>query len=111
MVRNVEFILQSTLRDRCHWCWQYSVLRRSAGEVTLTLVFDSHLHYPTEIDRTLNEATVDKNLQYRVDYDNRPSQVISFILWLGRLGVYTVNLCDFYFYRLIGKLQSGSHPT
>ena len=38
-----------------------------------------HLHYPTDIYRTLNEVPDDKVLQYRVDYNNRPSHVISFI--------------------------------
>ena len=38
-----------------------------------------HLHYPTDIDRTLNETGVDKVLQYRDDYDNRPSHVIDFM--------------------------------
>jgi hypothetical protein len=31
------------------------------------------------------------------------------LLFLVRLGVYTVNLCDFYFYRLIGKLTAFLH--
>ena len=38
-----------------------------------------HLHYPTDIDRTLNETATDKVLQYRVDYNNRPSHVIVFM--------------------------------
>ena len=36
-----------------------------------------HLHYPTDIDRTLNETDADKILQYRGDYKNRPSHTIS----------------------------------
>ncbi len=40
---------------------------------------NGHLHYPVDIDRTLNETDVDKILQYRDDYNNRPSHVISFI--------------------------------
>ena len=39
---------------------------------------DGHLHYPTDIDRTLNEDDTDKVLQYRVDYNNRPSHTIVF---------------------------------
>ena len=38
-----------------------------------------HLHYPTDIDRTLNETVVDNVLQYRTDYNNRPSHVIVFM--------------------------------
>ena len=33
----------------------------------------------TDMDRTLNEADVEKNLQYRDDYNNRPSNDISFM--------------------------------
>ena len=40
---------------------------------------NGHLHYPVDIDRTLNETTTDKILQYRDDYNNRPSHTISFI--------------------------------
>ena len=68
---------------------------------------NGHLHYPTDIDRILKETDHDKNLQYRADYNNRPSHDISFIPDITTTsGVYTVNLCSFYFYRLIGKLTS-----
>ena len=40
---------------------------------------NGHLHYPANIDRTLNEAAADKVLQYRADYNNRPSHTISFM--------------------------------
>ncbi len=40
---------------------------------------NGNLHYPTDIDRTLNEVATDKILPYRVDYNNRPSLVISFM--------------------------------
>ena len=40
---------------------------------------NGHLPYPTDIDRTLNEDAVNKILQSRADYNNRPSHVISFI--------------------------------
>ena len=40
---------------------------------------NGHLHCPTDIDRTLNESAADKVLQYRADYNNRPSHVITFI--------------------------------
>ncbi len=35
------------------------------------------LHYPADIDRIQNEGAPDKILQYRVDYNNRPSHAIS----------------------------------
>ena len=37
---------------------------------------NDHLHYPTDIDRTLNETVTDNVLQYHTDYNNRPSHVI-----------------------------------
>ena len=40
---------------------------------------NGHLHYPTDIDRTLNESDTDNVLQYRPDYNNRPSHTITFI--------------------------------
>jgi hypothetical protein len=40
---------------------------------------DGHLHYSTDVDRTLNESPPDKNLQYRADYNNRTSHAISFM--------------------------------
>ena len=36
------------------------------------------LHYPNDIDRSLNEAPVDKIRKYRTDYNNRSPNVISF---------------------------------
>ena len=48
----------------------------SAGEVAPALV---PLHYPADIDRTLNEAAADKVLQYRADYNNHPSHAIAFM--------------------------------
>jgi hypothetical protein len=40
---------------------------------------NGHLHYPHDVDRTPNEAAADKIRQYRADYNNRPSNAISFI--------------------------------
>ena len=40
---------------------------------------NGHLHYPNDLDGPLNEAVIDKIRQYRADYNNRPSHVISFI--------------------------------
>ena len=40
---------------------------------------NGHLHYPTDIDSTLNETATDKVLQYRPDYNNRPSHDIVFM--------------------------------
>ena len=67
---------------------------------------NGHLHCPADLDRTLNEAAADKVLQYRADYNNRSSHSIAFLSANASTGVYTANLCDFYFYRLIGKLTA-----
>ena len=40
---------------------------------------NGHLHYLNDLDRSLNEAASDKIRQYRADYNNRPSNGISFI--------------------------------
>ncbi len=37
-----------------------------------------HLHYPDDLDRSLNEAATDKIRQY-ADYKNRPSNASSFM--------------------------------
>ena len=42
---------------------------------------DGQLHYPrpTDIDRPLNEAAADKMRDCRAEYNNRPSNAISFM--------------------------------
>ena len=42
---------------------------------------NEHLHYPHDLDRSLNETVTDKSRQYHTDsdYNNRPSNVISFM--------------------------------
>ena len=49
---------------------------------TVSLVLDlriAHERWSADIDRTLNEDAVDKVLQYRADYNNRPSHTIAFM--------------------------------
>jgi hypothetical protein len=38
---------------------------------------NGHFHYPYDMDRTLNEDTVDKIRKYRSDYNNNPPNGIS----------------------------------
>ena len=38
---------------------------------------NGQLHYPQDVDRTLNETVTDKIRQYHADYNNRPSNAIS----------------------------------
>ncbi len=40
---------------------------------------NGHLHYPNDIDRSLNEVATDKIRKYRADYNNNPPNSISFI--------------------------------
>jgi hypothetical protein len=41
---------------------------------------NGHLHYPNDVDRSLNEAASDKIRKYRDDYNNNPPNAISFML-------------------------------
>jgi hypothetical protein len=38
-----------------------------------------HLHYPNDIDRSLNETAADKIRKYRADYSNNPPNASSFM--------------------------------
>jgi hypothetical protein len=40
---------------------------------------NGHLHYPNDIDRSLNEAAADKIRKYGADYNNYPPTAISFM--------------------------------
>ena len=40
---------------------------------------DGYLHYPNDLDGSLKEAAADKIRQYRAEYNNRPSNSISFM--------------------------------
>ena len=40
---------------------------------------NDHLHYPNDLDGSLKETVTDKIRQYHTDYNNRPSNPISFI--------------------------------
>jgi hypothetical protein len=39
---------------------------------------NGHLHYPNDIDRSINEASADKIRKYHTDYNNNPPNAISF---------------------------------
>jgi hypothetical protein len=41
------------------------------------LSINGHLHYPNDVDRSLNEAASDKLRKYRADYNNNPPNAIS----------------------------------
>ncbi len=50
---------------------------------------NGHLHYPMDIDRSINEAATDKIQKYRADYNNNPPSAVSFmtaiVITSGRL--------------------------
>ena len=86
--------LNSSRGQRCGDIELAGYLANAAGPVPLVLdlriahdIFGSssdpsingHLHYPNDLDRSLNEAAADKIRQYRADYHNRPSNPISFM--------------------------------
>jgi hypothetical protein len=40
---------------------------------------NGHLHYPMDIDRSINEAAADKIRKYRADYSSNPPSAVSFM--------------------------------
>ncbi len=40
---------------------------------------NGHLHYPNDVDKSLNETATDKIRKYRVDYYNNPPHTVSFM--------------------------------
>ncbi len=49
------------------------------GDIELTGYINGLLHYPNDVDRSLNEDAADKIRKYRADYNNNPPNVISFM--------------------------------
>ena len=55
-------------------------------------MLNGHLHYPLpDIDYPLNDTVVDKIREYRVDYNNRPSNSFS------PMPAVATTLCNFFF--------------
>ncbi len=40
---------------------------------------NGHLHYPNDVDKSLNETVTDKIRKYRADYNNNPPTAVSFM--------------------------------
>jgi hypothetical protein len=55
------------------------------GVVLTLLSINGHLHYPNDLDRSLNEVAADKIRGYHTDYNNRPSNDISFMSVIVRI--------------------------
>jgi hypothetical protein len=79
---------ENTARGNGTWCWIVT------GPVPLVLdlhivherwgrssdpSINGHLHYPNDVDRSLNETATDKIRKYRADYNNNPPNDISFM--------------------------------
>jgi len=67
---------------------------------------NGQLHYPQDIDKSLNEAASDKIRKYN---NNPPNDVSFYRLFLVHRADYIVNLSNFYSYSLIGKLTAFFH--
>jgi hypothetical protein len=70
---------------------------------------NGHLRYPNDVDRSLNEAASHKIRKLDIALIIITILLIlypSCLLLLLRLRGYIVNLCDFYSYKLIGKLTA-----
>jgi hypothetical protein len=71
---------------------------------------NGHLYYQYNLDGPLNDVDTDKILQYRSDYNNRPSTTIFFMTIIpSTSGCLHIDFRVFYFYRIIGKLTSFLH--
>jgi hypothetical protein len=66
---NKQERLGKTVTSTCH----------ERFESTSDPSLNGHLHYPNDTDRSLNESTTDKTREYRADYNNNPSNPISFM--------------------------------
>ena len=79
--------------------------------------FNGHLHYPNDLDGTLNEDTVDKIRQYHSDYNNRDSNTvtISFMPAIKDAQIHYVNtnsLCQHSeFVSIVNFKSFGYHST
>ncbi len=51
---------------------------------TSDLTLNGHLHYPNDIDRSLNETVTDKIRKYRSDHNNNPPMTVPFMVSIVR---------------------------
>jgi hypothetical protein len=96
---------QQVARNRGHRCGDIELvdyLANAEGPVSSVLDFliaherfgsssnpsiNGHLHYPNDLERPLNEVATDKIRAYRPNYNNRPSDAISFMSVIASLEV------------------------
>jgi hypothetical protein len=115
---------QQVAKNRGQWCGDIEIatyLSNSVGPVPLVLhlrivhkcwgsrsnpSLHGHLYYPLppDIGRTLNEDVTDKTRIYRVDYNNSPSNTISFMSSVTRSSDHLhCELVLILFWRIIGS--------
>ena len=88
---------QQVVKSRGHHCGDIDLsgyLDNTVGPVSLVLDLrithdrvgssvdpnlNEHLRYPNNLDRSINESAGDKIRKYRVDYNNNPPSVVSFM--------------------------------
>ncbi len=63
---------------RCLWWWT-SVSTMNVFGSNSDPSLNGHLHYPNDIDRSINEDTTDKIRKYHTDYNNNPPNITSFM--------------------------------
>jgi hypothetical protein len=101
--RDIEFCLT---RECCGSCVFVRITHEHIGSRSDPSITGHSVHYPNDLDIPPNETNTDKIWGYRTDYDNRPSNTISFMSVIpSTSGDYTENLCEFYLYKVIGKLS------
>ncbi len=57
---------------------------------------NGHLHYPNDVDRSLNETNTDKMSQYHTDYNNNPPDSNSFIPTVANTSRTLSLMCVYY---------------
>jgi hypothetical protein len=100
-------VTSRTLRVRCLWCWT-SASPTTDSEVVLTLVLmDTYIALMILIGRLMSlPLTKLENIVLIIIAIPLMLTPLCLLL-LVRLGGYTVNVCAFYFYKLIGKLNAS----
>jgi hypothetical protein len=58
---------------------KYGSSERYGSSSGPSLSLNGNLHYPNDLDRSLNEAAADKIRKYRADYNNNPPRAVSFM--------------------------------
>jgi hypothetical protein len=122
---------QQVVNNRGHKCGDIELpgyLANSAGPVSLVLDFlivherwgsssdptlTGLLHYPNDIDRSLNESVDDKIRKYHTDYNNNPPTTIVFMSSIVSTSwrLHSEFVCLLFLQRLGGTSGLASNPA